>query len=241
MAIPKSMRVPKMRYRKKISKDRQQDRKIRKLARLVKPEIKWTQDGQVYNSAPGIAGTIYNVARTSAGDLNTQRVGLKVRARYLQVRMYLQNLTSGQSRFRVILFKWTDDTLPVVGNVLSTNLANANNQALAPQNPLYRPKCKILYDKMVFCGRDFTAGANYAPTVAVGGATPGSNGTYTTTSSGVANAAKLLIIRKKFNFDQTYLDDNLTGGEKNRLFFCIIGENANNTVSMEPLFSYNDA
>lgn len=172
------------------------------------------------NLVPGTAGTILPISRMSQGVTNGQRVGLDVQAKSLQIRWFAENISTAVQIARLVVFRWTDNDPPIVANILALGVAGAANYAMAPFNPLYRPKYKILYDRFMVLNHDVGVGTNQAAT---------------------ANCVTHGIVRKKLGFKQTYIDDLSTNGEKNRLYVLTISSSASTSVGYEPMMFYYDS
>lgn len=127
--------------------DRYQDKVMKKLKQLTKPEEKY-----VLTSGSGSTdntGTISPITYLAQGTDESQRVGMKILGRYFDLRYYW-NMTAGTLvNTRLIVFRWHEDpnTNPPT---MAAILGAGGDPTLNPPNPLSKSQYEILYDKAFY-------------------------------------------------------------------------------------------
>lgn len=93
------------------------------------------------------AGTFFNLTDLTQGSGQSQRIGDKCTGSSLEIRFDVRSPGAGTTDpyliYRLIVFIWKDDTVPVVGDILE---ALGTTPPLSPFNHDTKVKRKILYD-----------------------------------------------------------------------------------------------
>lgn len=194
---------------------------LKKLARAVrvrKPELKYSID---YQAAAAIttAGTIYNLSQIAQGDTAVARDGLWVRPTRLNLRCVTYDTSTGLQYCRFVLFQWRDNTVnpPTVAKIFLNNTGGATPSHIAPINPIFKDKIRVLSDKLVaYPQYVVSAGAN-------------------TTSKGVQWVYSVRVPKPI-----KYQDDVATNYETGNLFLVALPTSATANLSYDGLLRFHE-
>lgn len=124
------------------------NRRVSKLYRVLNSlvERKHVDTSLVGVGGVSTGGTFFELSSISQGDTETQRSGLKVTPQKLFVDLSInaENPTN-PDMWRVIVFRWDDDTPPAIGSILT----GLGTDTLI--NWPVKPKYRILSDEKIFC------------------------------------------------------------------------------------------
>ncbi len=129
-------------------------RKNKKVARVVERELMKRQEVKRVDSFVDGTGLpdeargvlVHELTAVVQGDGRSQRDGLQVFAKSLQVKYYLTNADS-INFYRVIIFRWHSATTPVITDLIE-NTASAGMSLVSPYQAEPTARYNILYDKM---------------------------------------------------------------------------------------------
>lgn len=148
------------RFKKGTVKDRSQDKAIKNIKRSLRPEIKYLET-RINSTAFVATGAMIGAAPLNAmaqGIDVQQRIGNKVKDVALRIRMSLNNIGNSHQTCRVIFFRWNDQTAPTVGGLLTAPGATTDVNSPFDQDGYRAGQFKILWDRTVVFGRDYSAG-----------------------------------------------------------------------------------
>lgn len=147
---------------------------ITKLRRELKPELKYV-DTSVIGSAITSVGHVWTLNKIGQGNDFFERDGIKVRLRYLTIKVIMEHTGGGNNHVRVLLVrvKQPGGLQPVAGDILESTVGGTI--LVSPYHLKEAGHFKVLYDKV----HNLNAGG--------------------------ANAFKAFKINKSFNIQSTYL------------------------------------
>lgn len=107
-------------------------------------------------------GRIFDITNIPQGTLDTSRVGDKVTVNSIEMKVYLwadpvATPKNPNQAYRFVLFKWYDDTTPIVGDILQSLVGGNYAGIVAPFDHDKKIKRKILADFTITMFRDIAA------------------------------------------------------------------------------------
>lgn len=190
------------------------NKKVDRLKRELKPELKFAEDE--LQTALTTAGANTFMSSVPQGTDVFERVGDKIRARGINIRYLLNNIGVTQAYARVIVFVWKDDTVPVVTDILS---ASATTDTIGQYNYYNKgAKYKILYDRTEAFGRDFVGGS--------------------TTASDRVNVVR----HKNIKFNHMVHYDGITGNDQltNKIYLLTVATSTNCNIDITWTYFWHD-
>lgn len=105
-------------------------------------------DAPVIFTATGSTGAVAQIDQITQGDTETTREGLVINPKSMLFRGEVIN-ADNFNNCRIILFRWFDNTAPIVTDILNTTGIAGLSPHNAPYSWAQKPKYQILYDKVL--------------------------------------------------------------------------------------------
>jgi len=148
---------------KERSKDRSQDKRIRKLEKLVATVEEKYDIFSTYNATDGIVMPLPTTGPAPRkmidipqGDAVNSRAGNKIQINRLTFIAQIANTSAAPQSYRLTIFKWNSDAVPVYTDVYAAPVAGTGvpDPTLYAENPVLKQSkiLQIKYDKIFWLG-----------------------------------------------------------------------------------------
>jgi len=129
-------------------KDREQDRKISKLTKIVNTRELKFQDISALSTVPSYTGSVTNLFAPAEGDSDIARAGDEIYIERIDFRLNAGMTGAGSNQLRVILYRDKSFGLSTYPDrILDTNYLSTANAAQSPYEEDYLDNREIIYDK----------------------------------------------------------------------------------------------